>query len=100
LDAQCPIKLEEEDTMAVILQMSWVDPDHDIRRYPIVLEGINERLHAPSVEYVFLDTAEQIQELHQQIATHVPAGEEPYIGTIYSGAGSAREIWTAMITSV
>lgn len=86
--------------MAVILQMSWCDPDHDIRRYPVVFDGINERLYAPSVEYVFLDTKEQIQELHQRIATHVPAGEKPYIGTIYAGAGSARELWTAMIAHV
>ena len=86
--------------MAVILQMSWCDPNHDIRRYPVVLEGIGERLDAPSAEYIFLDTQEQIQEVHQRIATHVPAGEEPYVGTMYAGAGTAREIWTAMITPV
>jgi hypothetical protein len=80
--------------------LSWCDPDNDIKRYPVVLDGINERIHAPSVEYVFLDTREQIQELHQRIATHVPAGEKPFIATIFAGAGSAREIWTAMITPV
>jgi len=84
--------------MAVILQMSWVDPNHDIRRYPAVLGGINERLQAPSAEYIFLDTSEQVQELHQRVAKHVPAGEEPYIGTIYAGTGTAREVWMAMIT--
>jgi hypothetical protein len=86
--------------MAVILQMSWVDPDHDIRRYPAVFDEINERLHAPSAEYVFLDKSEQVQELHQRVAKHVPAGKEPYIGAIYAGAGTAREVWTAMITPV
>jgi hypothetical protein len=89
-----------EDSMAVILQMSWVDPTHDIRRYPAVLDGIIERLQTSSAEYIFLDSQKQIQEVHQRIATHVPAGEEPYVGTIYAGAGSAREIWTAMMTAV
>jgi hypothetical protein len=86
--------------MAVILQMSWGDPKHDIRRYPAVLDGIIERLQTPSAEYIFLDSEEQIQEVHQRIATHVPAGEGPYIGAIYAGAGTAREVWTAMITPV
>jgi hypothetical protein len=86
--------------MAVILQMSWCDRNHDIRRYPVVLDGISERIHAPSAEYAFLDTQEKIQEVRQRIATHVPEGEEPYVGTIYAGVGTAREVWTAMITPV
>ena len=86
--------------MADIFQISWIDPDHDIRRYPAVLDGIRERLHAPSAEYVVLDTDEQIQELYRRMAEHVPSGKEPYISRIYAGTGSAREIWKAMITPV
>jgi hypothetical protein len=86
--------------MAVILQMSWVDPKHDIRRYPVVLAGIHERLHTPSAEYAILDTPQQILELRRRITAHVPAGEEPYVCCIPAGSGTAREVWTAMITPV
>jgi hypothetical protein len=84
--------------MAFIVQMCWYDSDHDIRRYPAVLEGILERFQAPLAEYVFLDTTEQAQKLLERIAKHIPAGHEPYVSTIFAGPGNARKLWTAMIT--
>ncbi len=84
--------------MAFIVQLCWYDSDRDIRRYPAVLEGILERLQAPLAEYVFLDTTEQAQKLLERIAKHIPAGNEPYMSTIFAGSGSAKDIWTAMIT--
>jgi hypothetical protein len=84
--------------MAVILQVCWCDSDHNIRNYPAVLEGILERLSAPSAEFVFFDTLEQVQILKERIAKHIPAGNEPRLFPIFAGERSARDTWTAMIT--
>ena len=39
--------------MAFVLQISWIDPDRDVRKYPVVLEGIIERVHAPCASTFF-----------------------------------------------
>ncbi len=85
--------------MAVILQMCWFDSGRDVRKYPAVLQGISERLHGPCVEYVFLDTSEQVQELRERISKHIPAGHEPHVSTLPAGRITARDAWTAMISA-
>jgi hypothetical protein len=50
--------------MAIILELERFDEG----QYPNVLKGIAERIPAPALQFVFVDTIEQARDLKQRIA--------------------------------
>lgn len=73
----------------------------DETRYPNVLKGIIERIHAPALQYVFVDTIEQARELKRRIAEDIAAQEEqPSVFAIPVGPISASEAFTALVTGI
>jgi|HubBroStandDraft_2_1064218.scaffolds.fasta_scaffold1254022_1 hypothetical protein len=82
--------------MAIILQMGLFDET----RYPNVLKGIIERIHAPALQYVFVDTIEQARELKRRIAEDIAQEEQPSVFAIPVGPISASEAFTALVTGI
>jgi hypothetical protein len=82
--------------MAMILQMERFDET----RYPNVLKGIAERIHARALPFVFVDTIEQARELKQRIAEDIPEEKQPSIFAIPVGPISASDAFTALVTGI
>jgi len=82
--------------MAIILQMGLFDET----RYPNVLKGLIERIHAPALQYVFVDTIDQAQELKRRIAENIAQEEQPSVFAIPVGPISASEAFTALVTGI
>lgn len=82
--------------MAIILQMGLFDET----RYPGVLKGIPERIHAPALQYVIVDTIEQAQELKRRIEEDIAREEQPLVFAIPAGPISASEAFTALVTGI
>jgi hypothetical protein len=82
--------------MAIILQMERFDE----AQYPNVLRGIAERIHAPALQFVFVDTVEQVGELKQRIADDIVGKSRLPIFAIPVGPISASEAFTALVTGI
>jgi hypothetical protein len=86
-------------SFVIVVQVCWFSPERNIRLYPAVLDGIAERFSGPSVEFLFLDTIEKVQELKDRVTKHVPMGCEPFIRTILTCTGDLRERWRSIMAS-
>jgi hypothetical protein len=82
--------------MAIILQIELFDET----RYSNVLNGIAERIHAPALQYIFVDTIEQARELRRRIAEDIPQEEQPSVFAIPAGPISASDAFTALVTGI
>lgn len=72
----------------------------DETRYPSVLKGIAEKIHAPALQYIFVDTIEQARELKRGIAEAIPQEEQPSVFAIPAGPISASDAFTALVTGI
>jgi len=57
-------------------------------------------MHAPALQYVFVDTVEQVRELKRRIEEDIPQEEQPSVFAIPAGQVSASEAFTALVTGI
>jgi len=82
--------------MAIIPQVGFFDET----LHPNVLKGTAERIHAPALQYVFVDTIEQVREFKRRVAEDIPPEEQPSVFVIPAGSISAAEAFTALVTGI
>jgi len=82
--------------MAIIVQIGSFDQ----ARYPDILKYHRERIHGSAVQYVFVDTVEQVQELMRRIAQYIPEPDQPPVFVIPAGCIGAKEAFAALVTGI